>query len=271
MGEDRSTPASPRTFHAAAFTLDEVLAAKGDRTVSVCIPARDEEATVGDVVRAVAGHLSATGTGLVDQLLVVDDGSTDATGTVAAAAGAEVLVLGGSGGKGQAMRAAVEAAGGDVVVFLDADVANTTPDFVVALVGPLLLDPQVAFVKGFYERPIEGDRRGGGRVTELVAKPLIDLCFPELGAIRQPLAGETAANRWVLEKFPFADGYGVELGLLIDVGRALGIRAIAQVDLGTRVHRNRPLHELRPQAAEVMAAAFERARSDPRAPRGEAG
>jgi glucosyl-3-phosphoglycerate synthase len=266
MGDDRSTPAAPLTLGRDAYPLDEVLAAKRDRTISVCIPARDEAATVGGVVAAVRPHLAeGGGSGLVDQVLVVDDGSCDATGAVARSAGAEVLVLRGSGGKGQAMRAAVEASSGEFIVFLDADVENTTPEFVTALAAPLLLAPQVALVKGFYERPLHGEATGGGRVTELVARPLIELCFPELRAIRQPLAGETAAARWVLEKFSFADGYGVEFGLLVDVGRALGVRAIAQVDLGVRVHRNRPLDELRPQAAAIMAAAFDRARSDPRA------
>ena len=129
---------------------------------------------------------------------------------------------GGAGGKGQAMAAALEAAAGDILVFLDADVANTTPAFVTSLLGPLLTTDDVALVKGFYTRPLHGEPTGGGRVTELVARPVLELLFPELSWVRQPLAGETAAHRWVFEKLGFADGYGVELGLLIDVAQSLG-------------------------------------------------
>jgi glucosyl-3-phosphoglycerate synthase len=251
----------PHTFHHAAFPLGSVLEAKGARTVSVCIPARDEGSTVGSVVRAVVQPFldRAGGNGLVDEVIVLDDGSSDDTAEQAGDAGARV-VRGrpGAGGKGQAMAAALEAAQGDVVVFLDADVANTTPAFVTGMLGPLLLTDQVALVKGFYTRPLHGDPTGGGRVTELVARPVLELLFPELSEVRQPLAGETAAHRWVFEKVGFADGYGVELGLLIDVAAHFGADSLAQVDLGERIHRNRPLHELRPQAVDVLRAALER-------------
>ena len=156
------------------------------------------------------------------------------------------------------MAAALEASAGDVVVFLDADVANTSPAFVTGLLGPLLTTDDVALVKGFYTRPLHDDPTGGGRVTELMARPVIELLFPELAGVRQPLAGETAAHRWVFEKLGFADGYGVEVGLLIDLARTIGVDALAQVDLGERIHRNRPLHELRPQAVDVLRAALER-------------
>ncbi len=200
------------------------------------------------------------GSGLVDEVLVVDDGSSDRTAEAAEAAGGRVLRLRGGGGKGQAMAAGFEASSGDLVVFLDADVQNTTDTFVSGLLAPLLLFDDVTLVKGFYERPLHGEPTGGGRVTELVAKPAIELLFPDLGLddVRQPLAGETAAHRWVLEKVGFAEGYGVELGLLIDVARRFGARSIAQVDLGTRIHRNRPLSQLRPQAVDVLRAALER-------------
>jgi glucosyl-3-phosphoglycerate synthase len=246
--------------------MAKVLDAKGDHTVSVCIPARDEGSTVGSVVRAVvqpflAGH---GGDGLVDEVIVLDDGSADDTAEQAANAGARVVQgPGGPGGKGRAMAAALEASAGDVVAFLDADVANTTPAFVTGLLGPLLTNDDVALVKGSYTRPLHGEPTGGGRVTELVARPVLELLFPELSAVRQPLAGETAGHRWVFEKVGFADGYGVELGLLIDVARSLGVDRIAQVDLGERIHRNRPLHELRPQAVDVLRAALERADPSP--------
>ena len=251
----------PHTYEHGEFPTGRVLGAKGDRLVSVCIPARDEGSTVGSVVRAVVQPFLARGggNGLVDEVIVLDDGSVDDTAEQAGDAGARVVSgPSGGGGKGQAMAAALDAAQGDVIVFLDADVANTTPAFVTGMLGPLLLFDEVALVKGFYTRPLHGDPTGGGRVTELVARPVLELLFPELSEVRQPLAGETAAHRWVFEKVGFADGYGVELGLLIDVAAHLGPDSLAQVDLGERIHRNRPLDELRPQAVDVLRAALER-------------
>jgi glucosyl-3-phosphoglycerate synthase len=253
----------PRTYHHGDFPTSAVLEAKArtERTVSVCIPARDEGSTVGSVVRAVVQPFVAAqgGNGLVDEVLVLDDGSRDDTATQAGGAGARVVAgAGGTGGKGQAMAAALAASVGDVVVFLDADVANTTPAFVTGLLGPLLSTEDVALVNGFYTRPLHGEPTGGGRVTELVARPVLELLFPELAWVRQPLAGETAAHRWVFEKLGFTRGYGVELGLLIDVAHTLGPDRLAQVDLGERIHRNRPLEELRPQAVDVLRAALER-------------
>jgi glucosyl-3-phosphoglycerate synthase len=251
------------TFQHGDFPTGLVLDAKAraSRTVSVCIPARDEGSTVGSVVRAVVQPflLAHGGNGLVDEVIVLDDGSLDDTADLAHDAGARVVPgPGGAGGKGRAMAAALEAAAGDILVFLDADVANTTPAFVTSLLGPLLTTDDIALVKGFYTRPLHGQPTGGGRVTELVARPALELLFPELSWVRQPLAGETAAHRWVFEKLGFADGYGVELGLLIDVAQSLGADRLAQVDLGERIHRNRPLEELRPQAVDVLRAALER-------------
>ncbi len=254
----------PHTYHHGDFPTGAVLEAKArtGRTVSVCIPARDEGSTVGSVVRAVVQPFLPAhgGNGLVDEVIVLDDGSLDDTAEQASDAGARVVAgPGGAGGKGQAMAAALAASAGDVVVFLDADVANTTPAFVTGLLGPLFATDHVALVKGFYTRPLHGEPTGGGRVTELVARPVLELLFPELSWVRQPLAGETAAHRWVFEKLGFAGGYGVELGLLIDVAQTFGPDRLAQVDLGERIHRNRPLHELRPQAVDVLRAALERA------------
>jgi glucosyl-3-phosphoglycerate synthase len=260
MGNDSQVHQLPTTYAPEAFDLDGLIEAKGSRTVSVLIPSRDEEQTVGEVVRAVLDPhtLERGGTGLVDEVVVIDDGSSDRTGERARHAGARVLTLRGQGGKGEAMQAGLEASFGDLVVFLDADVEDTTDAFVTGLLGPLLVDDSVTLVKGYYERPLHGAPSGGGRVTELVARPVIELLFPELNAILQPLAGETAAHRWVLEKLTFAPGYGVELALLIDVARKFGAGSIAQVDLGTRTHRNRPLEELRPQAVDVLRVALER-------------
>jgi glucosyl-3-phosphoglycerate synthase len=252
-----------RTYSHGDFPAHLVLEAKErtGRSVSVCIPARDEGSTVGPVVRAVVQPFLAAhgGNGLVDEVIVLDDGSTDNTGAQAEEAGARVVAgPGGPGGKGGAMAAALGASTGDVVAFLDADVANTNPAFVTGLLGPLLSTDDVALVKGFYTRPLHDDPTGGGRVTELMARPVLELLYPELSWVRQPLAGETAAHRWVFEKLGFATGYGVELGLLIDVAQTLGADRLAQVDLGERIHRNRPLHELRPQAVDVLRAALGR-------------
>ncbi|HVX23043.1 MAG TPA: glucosyl-3-phosphoglycerate synthase [Acidimicrobiales bacterium] len=250
----------PRTFDGSAFDADDLVAAKAGRSVTVCIPARDEERTVGAVVGAVrrAHCLDAGGSGLVDEVVVVDDRSVDGTAAAAGDAGARVLAVRDGGGKGGAMAAGVEGSVGDLVVFLDADVENTTAGFVTGLLGPLLTEDDVALVKGFYRRPLGGQASGGGRVTELMARPLIEVLFPALVDVRQPLAGETAAPRWVLEKLQLAPDYGVELGMLVDVAARFGAGSIAQVDLGVRVHRNRSLDELRPQAVQVLRAALDR-------------
>jgi glucosyl-3-phosphoglycerate synthase len=145
------------------------------------------------------------------------------------------------------------------VVWCDADITNFGPRFVTGVLGPLLRDPAVGFVKGFYDRPLDGERGTGGRTTELVARPLIALLFPHLGGIVQPLSGEYGGRRDVLEAVPFVQGYGVDLGLLIDICEQFGLRSIAQVDLGERIHRNRSLDELSPQAMAIMQTAFTKA------------
>jgi glucosyl-3-phosphoglycerate synthase len=173
---------------------------------------------------------------------------------------------GGGPGKGQALWRAVAACEGDVVAFLDADVTNFQPSFVAGLLGPVLTDEDVALVKAFYERPLDGQATGGGRVTELVARPLIAVLLPHLSDVVQPLAGECAAPREVLERLPFSSGYGVELGLLADVAAHFGRGSIAEVDLGTRAHRNRPVSDLAPQAVAIVQVALERAGMTARGP-----
>jgi glucosyl-3-phosphoglycerate synthase len=255
-GEDGGRP---DTRQAEAWALAE---GKGDRTVAVCIPARNEAATVGPIVNAIVTALTdrTGGAPLVD-VVVVDDGSDDGTAEQARAAGGRVVgSTARTGGKGQAMRTALTSTDADLIAFVDADVTNFGPHFVTGLLRPLLMDEGVTLVKGYYRRPLHGTPDGGGRVTELMARPVIDLLFPHLAAIEQPLAGETAAPRQVLEKCGLADGYAVELALLIDVAARYGVASIAQVDLGVRVHRNRPLAELRPQATDILAAALARAR-----------
>jgi glucosyl-3-phosphoglycerate synthase len=245
-----------KRYGADALDPSVIAAAKGSSTVSVIIPAKDEAKTIGSVLEAVMPHCS---TGLVDEVLVVDDGSCDGTGELARAAGASVLALEGQGGKGEAMAAGAAAATGELLVFLDADVENTTADYVPRLLGPLLLDPEVMLVKAYYERPFGDAPTGGGRVTELCARPALALLFPELAELRQPLAGETGLRREVLEVVSLDTGYRVEMALLIDVGTRFGGAAVAEVDLGIRIHRNRPLSELGPMATEVLAVALERA------------
>ena len=255
----------PRRFAAGEFSATDLAARKGSTTVSVCLPARNEEETVGTIVEVVRAELMDK-LGLVDELIVMDDHSTDRTAAVAKDAGATVVAcsdvltdLGNQPGKGETLWKSLFASTGDIVVWCDSDVANFGPHFISGLLGPLLADDSIAYSKGFYHRPVGADQRGGGRTTELVARPLIALLFPELSDIVQPLAGEYAGRRDVLERVPFVQGYGVEMGLLIDVWRLAGYDAIAQVDLGTRLHRNRPLHELSSQATEVMQVALHRA------------
>jgi len=260
------------SFHHQDFPTKKLSELKASRTVSVCIPAKDEQATVGQIVTTIREDLMER-IKLVDEIIVVDDGSKDATAEVALQAGASVClasqVLEGLGygsvgsGKGQAMWAGAAVARGELVIFCDADVTNFCIHFVTGILGPLLTTETIGLVKGFYDRPLapgpSGTVLGGGRVTELVAKPVLSLLFPELAGVHQPLAGETALRRAMLERIRFATGYGVEIGLLIDISQHFGLEAISQVDLGVRHHRNRPLAQLAPQATEVLSTALSRA------------
>ena len=213
--------------------------------VSVVIPARNEAGTVAGVVRAAREA--------ADEVVVVDDGSVDDTAAVAAAAGARVVSTL-PAGKGRAMVAGLAATAGDVVVFADADVTSFSARYVAGLVEPLLRDPSIVFVKATYARPGEG-----GRLNELVARPLVAELFPEVAFVRQPLGGEYAGRRAVLEALDFEPGYGVEMGLLLDIARLHGADAIAQVELDARVHRNRPLADLVPAAHEIVRVVLDRA------------
>lgn len=256
-----------RTFHHEDFAAGPLseLKDRAGHVVSVCLPARDEAATVGAIVAELRASL-VDEVGLVDEVLVVDDHSTDATARVAAEAGARVVAvddvlpeLGPGEGKGEALWKSVATAEGDLIVWCDADITDFGPRFVVGLLGPILTWPDVDFVKGFYDRPVDGAAHGGGRVTELVARPAISLLFPHLASVVQPLSGEYAGRRTLLERLPFVQGYGVDLGLLVDITDLEGTGVLAQVDLGTRRHRNRPLDELGPQALAVLQTAMRRA------------
>lgn len=255
-----------RTFHHCDFAVADLVEAKERRgdVVTVCLPARNEEATIGPIVEAVRSALVERAA-LVDEVLVLDDHSEDRTARAAADAGARVVAidavlpeLGPGEGKGEALYKSVAAARGDLIVWCDADIADFEPHFVVGLLGPLLTRPDIDFVKGFYDRPVEGSPHGGGRVTELMARPVIAALFPHLSSIVQPLAGEYAGRRALLERLPFAHGYGVDLALLVDIAELAGTAVMAQVDLGLRRHRHRSLEELGPQALAVLQAALER-------------
>jgi glucosyl-3-phosphoglycerate synthase len=255
-----------RTYAAGDFPLERLLAAKGATTVSVVLPAREVAETIGPTVAQLVPLRDA---GLLDELLVVDAASADGTAAIAREAGATVVqeseILAAHGpacGKGDALWRAVHATHGDVVAFVDADSADFDPRFVLGLLGPLLIDDAVAFVKGAYRRPLqvgaETVPEGGGRVTELLARPLLNLHVPELAGIVQPLAGEMAARRSLLEALPFPVGYGVEIALLIDALRHAGLDALAQVDLGTRRNAHQSLHALSAMAYAVLVAAERR-------------
>jgi glucosyl-3-phosphoglycerate synthase len=220
---------------------------------SVVMPARNEEATVGEIVRAILGLADPR----VAEVVVVDDGSTDGTAAVAADAGARVVSADAEigPGKGQAMWKGVAEASGDLVVFCDADLEGFDPAFVPRLVDALVASPRAALAKARYSA-----RAGtGGRVNELVARPVLGLLHPALAALEQPLGGEYAAWRDVLEQLPFVQGYGVDLGLVLDIADRFGPEAIVEADVGVRTHRNRSLDALRPQARIVLEVAMQRA------------
>ncbi len=257
-----------RSSRVGEWPLEWLIEVKGSSRVSVVIPARDEEATVGAIVALIRRFLMER-TPLIDELIVVDSRSRDATAAVAAAAGATVIapqeVLGHLPpleGKGEALWKGLAASSGDLVVFIDADLRGFTSDFVTGLLGPLLTDRTVAYVKGFYHRSLCDATAtlpdGGGRVTELVARPLLNLHWPVLAGFVQPLAGECAGRRAILERIPFVSGYGVELGLLIDLLDLVGLDALAQVDLGQRHHTHQSTEALGRMAGQIMLTAFNR-------------
>lgn len=269
LATDHRLPAdawlSDHSWSRPTWTIAELEAAKAGRTISVVLPALNEEETVASVVGTISPLLG----GLVDELIVLDSGSTDDTEIRAIAAGAKVVSretalpeVPPNPGKGEVLWRSLAAAVGDIIVFIDSDLIEPDPMFVPRLVGPLLTRDGIHLVKGFYRRPLKvsgsEDANGGGRVTELVARPLLSALRPDLGCVLQPLGGEYAGTRELLTSVPFAPGYGVEIGLLIDTYDRLGLDAIAQVNLGVRAHRNRPLPELGAMSRQVMATLLSR-------------
>jgi glucosyl-3-phosphoglycerate synthase len=252
--------AEARSFHHSLYPPERI-AAERRHSISVCLPARECAGTVGEIVRALASlrELDA-----IDEIVVVDAASADGTAAVAQRAGATVYqeaelaashgpVL----GKGDAMWRALSVLDGELICFLDADTRDFSAHFATGLLGPLVCEPGVSFVKAFYRRPLfrdgASDADGGGRVNHLTARPALALFYPELARVRQPLAGEIAARRELLQALPFATGYGVEIAMLIDAWRELGLDGIAQVDLDEHHNRHQPLSALAPMALTVLA------------------
>jgi glucosyl-3-phosphoglycerate synthase len=260
-----------RTFHYSQFEPISALRQAKERlgtSVSVCIPARNEAATIGRVVRVLRRAL-VDRSRLVDEIVVMDGDSSDDTTAIARAEGAvvysedDILPEAGPGrGKGEGMWKSLYVCQGDIICWVDADIQNIHPRFVYGLIGPLLADETIQYVKAFYERPLR-DRgtthpTGGGRVTELAARPVLNLFWPELAGIVQPLSGEYAGRRELLEQVRFSSGYGVELGLLIDIARHCGVDGIAQVDLEVRVHRNQDMQALSRMSFGILQTALTR-------------
>jgi glucosyl-3-phosphoglycerate synthase len=263
--------AKARTFHHSRYPAARI-AAERKESVSVCLPARECASTVGEIVGSLA-HLREAGA--IDEIVVVDAASGDGTARVAEQAGAKVVQerellaeMGEVLGKGDAMWRALSVLSGDLVVFLDADSEGFFEHYATGLLGPLVCEQGVQFVKAFYRRPFEQDGivlpEGGGRVNHLMARPALSLFYPELAAVRQPLAGEVAARRGLLDRVPFATGYGVEIAMLIDVLREVGLEGIAQVDLDVHRNRHQALSALSEMSETVLAAIVRRLVSEGR-------
>ena len=245
------------TFHADEFKqLDEIVALKREQgvTISLALPALNEQETVGKIIDVIKKELIDKAP-LLDEIVLIDSNSTDSTREIAAQADVPVYIhqhllerLGARDGKGEALWKSLLVTRGDIIMWIDTDILNIHPRFVYGILGPLLINPQVQFVKGFYRRPLKVGQKmqagGGGRVTELTARPLLNLFYPELSGVVQPLSGEYAGRREALEKVPFFSGYGVETGMLIDIYEKYGLQAIAQVDLLERIHHNQHLEAL---------------------------
>ena len=251
--------ARANTWDRPSWTVEALFAAKNGRTVSVVLPALNEELTVAGVIDTIHPLLG----GLVDELIVLDSGSTDETADRARAAGATVISreeavpeLEPVAGKGEVLWRSIAATTGDLIAFVDSDLIEPDPAFVPKLLGPLLTRPDIQLVKGYYRRPLQHggtvEANGGGRVTELVARPLLAAMRPDLSSVLQPLGGEYAGTRELLSSVPFAPGYGVEIGLLLDTYDKLGLAGIGQVNLGVRKHRNRPLSDLGVMSRQIV-------------------
>jgi glucosyl-3-phosphoglycerate synthase len=255
------------TYHTEEFSNPEQLLdlkRQQGTTISLALPALNEEKTVGEVIRTIRGALVEAAP-LLDEIVLMDSQSADRTREIAASLGVPVFIhqevlpqYGSRKGKGEALWKSLYTTRGDILLWIDTDITNIHPRFVYSLIGPLLVNPRLQFVKGFYRRPLRvGDKiqaGGGGRVTELTARPLLNLFYPELSGVVQPLSGEYGGRRAALEQLPFFSGYGVEIGLLIDVYEKFGLSAIAQVDLQERIHHNQTLESLSKMSFAIIQA-----------------
>lgn len=255
------------TFHADEFADLKYLLSlkqKQDLTISLALPALNEEETVGRVIRTIRNALVLRYP-LLDEIVLIDSNSTDRTRQIAEKIGVPVHIhqhilpqYGARKGKGEALWKSLYCTRGDIVIWVDTDIVNIHPRFIYGLIGPLLLRPEIDFVKGFYRRPLKVGNKmqagSGGRVTELTARPLLNLFYPELSGMMQPLSGEYGGRRKVLEQLPFFSGYGVEIGLLIDMLERFGLGSIGQVDLQERVHHNQPLEALGKMSFAIIQA-----------------
>jgi nucleotide-binding universal stress UspA family protein len=255
------------TYRAEEFDdLDRLVRLKRDQniTISLALPALNEEETVGEVIRTIKGALMDE-VPLLDEIVLIDSNSTDRTREIAAELGVPVYIhqellprYGARHGKGEALWKSLLVTNGDILAWIDTDIVNIHPRFVYGVLGPMLQDPRILFVKGFYQRPLRTGEithsSGGGRVTELTARPLINLFYPELSGVIQPLSGEYGGRRSALERLPFFSGYGVETGLLIDMFETFGLSSIAQVDLLERIHHNQPLEALSKMSFVILQA-----------------
>jgi len=259
------------TFHHSRYSDIKKLVELKERKnlkISLAFPTLNEEETIGREVEVMKNELQLKYP-LIDEIAVIDSGSTDNTRQIAEAAGAEVYLAseclpqyGFIRGKGENLWKSLYILEGDIILWLDADIKNIHPKFAYGILGPLLEFDHICYVKGFYERPIKVGRRmrssGGGRVTEILVRPLLSNFYPELSGFLQPLSGEYAGRREVLESVPFRVGYGVEIGLLIDIYEQWGLFSLAQVDLDKRIHRNRGLHELSKMSFAILHTFFTR-------------
>jgi glucosyl-3-phosphoglycerate synthase len=259
--------AKARSFHHSLYPAQRI-AAERRGSVSVCLPARECAETVGEIVRSL---VELRESGAIDEIVVVDAASADGTAAVAERAGASVYqeaelvpAYGPVLGKGDAMWRALSMLDGEFICFVDADTQGFSSHFATGLLGPLVCEPGVSFVKGFYRRPHGEDAEGGGRVNRLTARPALALFYPALAGVRQPLAGEVAARRELLQRLPFVTGYGVEIAMLIDAWRELGLDGIAQVDLEEHNNRHQPLSALEPMAQTVLATVARRLQQEGR-------
>jgi glucosyl-3-phosphoglycerate synthase len=262
------------TYHHSAFSDLKDLVEQKEKSglsISLCIPTLNEERTIGKEVVIFKSEMMNRYP-LLDEIAVIDSGSKDRTVEVASSFGADTYLAedilpeeGAMRGKGENLWKAIHQLKGDIIVYIDADIKNIHPRFVYGLIGPLILRPEVSYVKAFYDRPLafSGNVRpsGGGRVTEILTRPLFSLFFPELTAIIQPLSGEYAVRRNVLETIPFPVGYGVETSHLLDVYRAHGMEAFAQTDLDQRVHRNQETRALGKMSFGILQTFLKRLQS----------